>query len=396
MKRRQRLVVETTPESKSALDYLLAQSGSSLSEWINARIEEATAIYSVHKQQLLPEISSLRQLDDRKSVTAILGSIDWAFTEADTSYLSHDIHPYPSKFIPQIPAHLITQLSLRGELVWDPFGGSGTTALEAVLLSRRGVSCDANPLCETIGKAKTITLTHEEEAELLDLRERMSLLSDQDSLFQGVLSRDRDSQQCPVPDIPSIEKWFGPHVVRDLSYLRGRIESLRSGSSMAVARVAFSRTVMKVSNQDGETRYASKPRDVRAGFTFKCFAGDLDLVLSKVRMLGALLRFRKAKFLTLDMRDRGVTEARDQVSTPPIPANSVDLIVTSPPYPNANDYHLYHRFRLFWLGYDPRILAKMEIGSHLRHQKEGSGFSAYIEDMRPCLENWFAALRPGR
>lgn len=396
MRRHHRLVVETTAGNESALDYLLAQSSSTSSEWLSARMEEVTAIYSAHKRQLLSEITSLRQLENPKNVSAILGSIDWAFTEADTGYLSHDIHPYPSKFIPQIPAHLITQLSLRGELVWDPFGGSGTTALEAALLSRRCVSCDANPLGEIIGRVKTVTLTREEETELLGLRENLLLLSDRESLFRGVLSSERDDQQYPVPNIPSIEKWFGPHVVRDLSYLRARIETLRSESGRAVARVAFSRTVLKVSNQDGETRYACRPREFPPGFTFKCFAGDLDLVLSKVRMLGALLRFRKATFLTLDMRDRGVTQPHDGVAPPPVPADSVDLIVTSPPYPNANDYHLYHRFRLFWLGYDPRDLAKVEIGSHLRHQKEGSGFSAYMEDMRPCLENCFAALKPGR
>ena len=46
------------------------------------------------------------------------------------------------------------------------------------------------------------------------------------------------------------------------------------------------------------------------------------------------------------------------------------------------DYHLYHRFRLFWLGFDPRKLAKIEIGSHLRHQKEATGFSAYLGEMK--------------
>jgi DNA modification methylase len=76
--------------------------------------------------------------------------------------------------------------------------------------------------------------------------------------------------------------------------------------------------------------------------------------------------------------------------------DSVDLVVTSPPYGNANDYHLYHRFRLLWLGSDPRDLAKVEIGSHLRHQKESSGFGSYLDDMRASLTGMFAALRAGR
>ena len=90
-------------------------------------------------------------------------------------------------------------------------------------------------------------------------------------------------------------------------------------------------------------------------------------------------------FLTADLRQGNVVKP-----------GSVDLIVTSPPYANANDYHLYHRFRLFWLGFDPRKLAKKEIGSHLRHQKEQSGIQEYLEEMEQCLGHMIRGLRPGR
>ena len=76
--------------------------------------------------------------------------------------------------------------------------------------------------------------------------------------------------------------------------------------------------------------------------------------------------------------------------------NSVDLIVTSPPYPNATDYHLYHRFRLFWLGFDPRDLGKIEIGSHLRHQRNNTGFEEYNDDMAHALNGCAKVLVPGR
>ena len=71
---------------------------------------------------------------------------------------------------------------------------------------------------------------------------------------------------------------------------------------------------------------------------------------------------------------------------------TIDLIVTSPPYGNATDYHLYHRFRLLWLGYNPRELAKIEIGSHLRHQKEASGFDEYLAEMQQSLSGMHSSL----
>lgn len=75
---------------------------------------------------------------------------------------------------------------------------------------------------------------------------------------------------------------------------------------------------------------------------------------------------------------------------------SVGLIVTSPPYPNATDYHLYHRFRIFWLGHDPRDLGSVEIGSHLKHQRKQSGFDEYAEDMRAVMTQCFTVLSAGR
>jgi len=47
------------------------------------------------------EIESLTDLAKTEDVLARLQSVSWSFTDADTGYLSHDIHPYPAKFIPQ-------------------------------------------------------------------------------------------------------------------------------------------------------------------------------------------------------------------------------------------------------------------------------------------------------
>src|SRR5262245_37955834 len=48
-----------------------------------------------------------------------LEEIDWNFPGATTSYLTHGFHPYPAKFIPQIPNLLIQELSSVGDRVCD-------------------------------------------------------------------------------------------------------------------------------------------------------------------------------------------------------------------------------------------------------------------------------------
>lgn len=330
------------------------------------------------------EIISGEELRDAAAIADRLREVDWAFTADDTSYLTHDIHPYPAKFIPQIPGHLIARLSLRGELVFDPFGGSGTTALEAVRMGRRALSVDANPLATLIGQVKTSRI---DKAAIADLHAiRTSLLA-----HSMILPKDAASTlqkySAFVPDIPNREKWFPASSCGELALIRSCIANMESEHAKRVALLALSRVVLKVSFQDSETRYASRPREIPVGEALSRFLAELDEVVSRVVKTSPDLRYGVVQFATADARDLSASEFHDE---------SVDLVVTSPPYGNAFDYHLYHRFRLLWLGHDPRALADIEIGSHLRHQRSDTGFDSYLADIKPCLQSVARLLRAGR
>ncbi len=80
------------------------------------------------------------------------------------------------------------------------------------------------------------------------------------------------------------------------------------------------------------------------------FSNALDRNLQKHEPLERLLGYRKVETHLLDARDL------DDVGA--VKDGSIDLVVCSPPYANATDYHLYHRFRLFWLGFDPHEMAR--------------------------------------
>lgn len=358
--------------------------------WFDTKLEDGPLYYGLFPLEPEDVLIALRDLEDADRVLANLARVDWSFSNDDTGYLSHDLHPYPAKFIPQIPRNLITRLSLRGELVLDPFGGSGTTALEAVLLGRRALSSDANPLAEIIGHGKTLTLTKEEEDAVSDCIEQLVILAASSTSVKEALTRNRSAIDARVPPIPHIMDWFHPNAIDELGYILWRIEQLPFVKCRTLARVCFSKSILKASYQDEETRYASKPREVAPGSVIRHFAANLANGLKKVRLVGPLLRFREAEFRTFDLRD--LSEAAETV----LPSGTADLIVTSPPYPNSNDYHLYHRFRLFWLGYDPRELGRCEIGSHLRHQRVATGLDFYLDEMTAGLKNMARVLRPGR
>lgn len=313
-----------------------------------------------------------------------LSALDLAFTDDDTRFLGHDLHPYPAKFIPQLPGTFVSLLSSRGELVFDPFGGSGTTALESIRLGRRAVSTDANPMAALIGRVKTARVSTESAAELHLLHSALRALLD--SLPSDPLKL-VEKYGAYAPKIANCEKWFADAAFGELAHIKFRIKQLKSDTAENIALLALSRTVLSASFQDSETRYKSVPREVNVGETTKRYIKEFESVMRSVARNAPATRYGISNFITSDVRCLKPSDIAD---------NSVDFVMTSPPYGNATDYHLYHRFRLLWLGFDPIALGKVEIGSHLKHQREDSGFESYFADMLQALSGIGRVLKHGR
>lgn len=383
---RARIVLETSNQRKSAMMEAASLQGATLVDWLEEHIDTAGPCLSSRITEPTSEIGRVDELEDTEAIFTALSSRDWSFTDEDTRFLTHDLHPYPAKFIPQIPANLIARLSMPGDLVLDPFGGSATTAVEAVRLGRRAISFDANPLSALIGRVKTGFMTSSIHADL----EQLSAVVEGHiigSTEQRRIWAKSLASESYLPPIPNIEKWFNKHVIEELRLLRHLIDQTTDGVARDTAYLALSRITIRVSNQESETRYVSVAKKLPPSLTLKAYLESLKALTRRLETVAQDLQFADARFLTGDSR----------FDLPgAIGENSIDLIVTSPPYPNATDYHLYHRFRLFWLGFDPRKLGKIEIGSHLRHQRNNTGFEEYQHDMRHALEGCAAVLSPGR
>lgn len=378
-----RLVFETSDADKAALAAALQPVGKTFTDWFEEQLVETISPQQIDLAGLcVPEATHPGDFMDSRSVASDIANADWAFADDDTGFLTHDVHPYPAKYIPQIPANLIRRLSLPGELVLDPFGGSGTTATEAVRLGRRAISVDANPLATLIGRVKTSGITEE-------ARHRLERLASavQTYALDTAPAIDSTTVRQWVPEIPNLEKWFSPIVVAELACIRRLVAELTEGCSRDIASLALSRIIVRVSNQDSETRYVAKEKNLPPRSAIRAFLDSLQAIQRRVEQFSDIKTLGEARFFTGDSR---------HVMADDIAPESVGLIVTSPPYPNATDYHLYHRFRIFWLGYDPRLLGEVEIGSHLKHQRKQSGFTEYVDDMVAVLRDCHHVLSAGR
>ena len=383
---RARIVLETSERRKSAIASAASLQGSSISDLFEEYLVTALPPDSVSPKPA--ENATADHLGEPDIVLKPLIEQDWSFTHDDTQYLTHDLHPYPAKFIPQIPAHLISQLSTPGDIVLDPFGGCATTAVEAVRLGRRALSLDANPLSAIIGRVKTGFMTPDVRT---DLEQLYAAVESHIASFEGSPTDWTQSLidrfHSYIPAIPNLDKWFSEPVIAELCLIRHLIERTTERLSRDAANLALSRIIIRVSHQESETRYVSIHKQVSTTLTLRAYCESLKVVFRRLETASVDLQFADARYYVGDSRH----EIVDLIGQ-----NSVDLIVTSPPYPNATDYHLYHRFRLFWLGFDPRRLSHIEIGSHLRHQRNNTGFNEYVNDIERVLDGCYRALIPGR
>jgi site-specific DNA-methyltransferase (cytosine-N4-specific) len=326
-----------------------------------------------------------------KKQTPYLGkltTIDWDFIGAKTSYLTHGLHPYPAKFIPQIPNALIQELSGVGDMVGDIFCGSGTTLVEAITLKRHAVGIDANPLACMISRAKTSVISEADASDLLAVVQRARSLSDliisseEGSLFPK-------EQFCSKQWRPQFEKldfWFDAHVIEELAEVLSWCRDVQSLSARALALTAFSAIVVAVSKQDSDTRYVRREKGIAPGEILRRFARSLEQATRAAVEYSELI---EPRFMCQVVEGNLLTP-------PDIP--QLDLMVCSPPYPNAYSYHLYHMTRMIWLGMDQPLFKKQEIGSHRKYSsnsKNGATVETFKAEFSSILAWLSSQLKAG-
>jgi site-specific DNA-methyltransferase (cytosine-N4-specific) len=313
----------------------------------------------------------------------------------DTTYLTHNFHPFPGKFIPQIPNFFIRQLSHEGDVVLDPFCGSGTTLVETKLLGRHSVGVDIHPLGVFMSKVKTTKIAEEELdkipvfMKLIEKRlDRFYAEHHKESTLLGYLDKPflREDFSYVIPEFPNRDHWFQKHVLHELAIIKTSIiQEAFNDDFKDFLLLAFSSVIVPVSNQDSETRYAAIKKQIPPKHAFSLFKNKLLDMSERMTEFNVRASDCKTEVHFDDCRKMDL-----------LSENSADLIVTSPPYPNTYDYYLYHKWRMFWLQMNWERAKFNEIGSRLRHSSQKENIEYYINDMTRCFEHFGRILKPER
>jgi len=331
-----------------------------------------------------------------------LRQIDWSFNGASHNGAFAAIHWYPARFIPEIPGTLLGYFSNEGETVLDPFCGSGTTLTEAMRLRRRSIGIDFNPVATMIARARSDTSPGEELAlEFGRLKTEIDRLSAETLLCtrgpmvapETVLALDSDVE------LPSDElrAWYAAGTLRDLDTISRALRLWNPDDSFRLlASVCFSSVLRRLSSQDAHWGYVCdnvKPKRLVEKDAIAAFYERLHtFLLLRNRFLGlCFLGWIRKKH----NRPIVITgDANAVLST--MGGETVDLVVTSPPYLNVTDYINSQRLSFLWLAeYDKEGIRPKEIGARYKRFRKDS-LSEYVQMMRQCVRELVRLLKSGR
>ena len=255
---------------------------------------------------------------------------------------THLIHSYPAKLLPQIPYIFLStdMLCPKTGSVLDPFCGTGTVLLEAVLSGRNACGADANPLAKLITNVKTnYILPHE--------------LSQ--TLYVVIEQAKRYRQASSIPDTVAV--WYSPSSLPQLVNLQRAISQIEDEKQKAFFELCFSSVARKVSYADpsisvpvhwNPERFSANPKRM-AEVRGKLEALHTVNVYDKFE---AVCRANIERVESLEGRiDDGVVARviSDDARCLPLEDNSIDLILTSPPYAGAQKYIRASWLNLYWL-----------------------------------------------
>ena len=250
-------------------------------------------------------------------------------TRSMNQYMTHWFYPYKGKFHPQMTRALINIIGLKkGDVLLDPFSGSGTAAVEGALLGLKTVCFDVSPLCVLMGKIKANAMHH----------------------LAKITAYQKTAQNSRAEDIPIAD-------------------------AMANPAIGFEMLARLISLSD----------EARRGRNY-----EKQLLANRKKMLESITMMRtgcKESAISPPPATVKIGDARRL----PLADESVDGVVTSPPYSIALNYVANDEHALRALGFNPDQAAENFIGVRGRGEDR---LACYDEDMRLAYGEIARVLKP--
>nr|WP_320161403.1 hypothetical protein [uncultured Methanoregula sp.] len=281
---------------------------------------------------------------------------------------AHGIYPYSGRIFPYIPLFLLSLKALcppKGKIL-DPFAGSGTILLESLInpiYKRNALGIEINPIGRLISKVKTTPLNNDI---ILQIKEQ--IISD----FQTI-----SLDPIEIPNTQQYIFWYSENGLNALTKLKKCINSLENDDYKDFFWLNFSSLARKISRADPyippvvllkRYKYENSPKKIQKideaiktsenPDLISLFSAIVEKNSKKIEYLNNFLEIQnKEKTVQIiwdDAREMRIGSYQCagkmlKIKSKKIPKNSIDLIITSPPYLTAQKYIRTSMLEIMWL-----------------------------------------------
>ena len=283
----------------------------------------------------------------------------------------HGFHTYPARMHPETASRLVHAFTRPGDTVLDPFCGSGTVLVEAMIADRRAAGTDLSALAILLAKCKTRPRARRELDTLVDAARACAEAADKRRIARAGATR-----RFPPEDVDAFE----PHVLLELDSLRDAITHDPDSVVRSDLWLVLSALLVKLSKKRGDTTLEMAPRRTAAGYTAKLFVKKTEELARRLAELTSLLPSPPPPAARVALDDATALRSIG-------PRDRIDAIVTSPPYAATYDYVAHHALRMRWLGLDARPLEEGEIGARRNygHARNTDAHEAWSDELARFL-----------
>lgn len=334
---------------------------------------------SIPKTKIIPNQVLFEKLNNGNN--QCLFDVDFANTSREIRYLTHSFHEYKGRFYPQLVKSLINYSGAKkGEILLDPFCGSGTSLVESLLYGLNAVGTDINPIAYLIAKSKIRSL----QIEPKDLEKTMQ----QYAAFIGSnLDIDIKSFEHSL-DIDYLQNWFPLENLKKVLVLIRQIDKEVNDDIKLLLKVTLSNILRDFSYQDPTQLRIRRRKDQPKKNIFEEFNKNLCSNINILR------NFHNMNFEKRDTQIQNfLCDVKNLQSGIGLKSNSIDLVITSPPYATALPYVDTDRISLFAFGYanskeafrqlEKTMIGNREITPKEREQLESEMIGSFINQLLP-------------
>jgi len=290
----------------------------------------------------------------------------WLDSPNGRSGYTHQLFRFPAKFHPPVVRWALGNYGRRGSVLLDPFTGSGTGQVEALLRGISSVGIDIDPLACFIAKAKTTPLDPVKLRRIVDrikliLTPFLGLHADREVRKGSDISEERyerESISLSIPPIPNIVHWFRRYVIVDLARIFWGLDQVKlSAEEKRFLRACVASIVRSVSNADPAPVSGLEVTSIQADRNreriikvFDHFFAKVKLAISGMDQLWTACQDSSnsaiAKVISGD-----VLQLATLLDDSMVPTDGFPLVITSPPYCRAVEYSRRHQLEMYWMGF---------------------------------------------